>query len=152
MATPDPKAMTLRIVWAALLSALAIYAALTFILQPPEGHTVPDNIQTLQIAFAGIALSMGPAILIMRQILFWKPYARGEVSPEMTIPRYFTASIVSWAMCESIAIYGLVLYMLSYQRPISLAFMGASALGMLALAPLKLPEPRQPSGDPNTSW
>lgn len=153
MQQPDSqRLLTLRIIWGALLSSLSIYAGLTFILQPPAGF-VPNEQGALFIGvFAAVSITQLTLIPFLRQLLFWKPLGRGDIAPDQLIQRFFTASIVSWALCEAVAVFGLTLYMLTYERPPALAFMAVGALAMLSLAPIKLPKHPSAGSGGGGSW
>lgn len=146
MSNQPQQAMTLRILFGALLSSLAIYAGLTFIIKPPAGFAPDPSTANLPFIFAIPALGILPVISILRQLLFWRPLKNGDIAAAQLMPRFFTVSITSWALCESIAIFGLVIHMTSFNQPVALAFIAAAALAMLSLAPIKLPRPNPNTG------
>lgn len=146
MSNQPQQAMSLRILFGALLSSLAIYAGLTFIIKPPAGFAPDPSTANLPFIFAIPALGMLPAIAILRQLLFWRPLKGGGIPAVQLMPRFFTVSIVSWALCESIALFGLVIHMTTFNQPAALAFIAAAALAMISLAPIKLPEPNPSAG------
>jgi hypothetical protein len=138
--------MTLRIIFGALLSSLALYAGLTFIIKPPPGFAPDPSTANLPFIFAIPALGMLPAIAVLRQILFWRPLKDGAIPADQLMDRFRVVSITSWAMCESIAVFGLAIHMISFNQPAALAFIAASSLAMISLAPIKLPRPNPSAG------
>jgi hypothetical protein len=135
------RLLKLRIFWGALLSSLSIYAGLTFVLTKPEGFIEdPNRLPLFAGMFAVVSLAQLTLIPFLRQLLFWRPLGRGDITPDQLIPRFFTTSLVSWALCEAVAVFGFALYMLTYERPPALAFIAVGALAMLSLVPVKLPK------------
>jgi hypothetical protein len=135
--------MTIYILWGALTSSIFIYAALTFILQAPEDHQPDELAETLPLILTIVAAAQAPAIIFLRKFTFWDPFKRGEIADNDLAQRFMTTSIVTWAICESVAIYGLVLYMLTYEQPKAIPFFAASFALMLIFAPTNIPEAKK---------
>ena len=113
----EQRAFTLRILYFALLMSTCIYGAIAFVVCKE-----PLRLEMM------IAYALGGCALVIMGII---PVLRGRVMPPMreahsldekvaetdavsaALQKYFTACIVSWALCESIAIFGLVLSFLS---------------------------------------
>jgi len=92
---------------------------------PFVGYAPAAPVGAFRLVLAGMAL----VSLIAARIMSWNIVARHAAGP--AAQRFFTASIVAMALCESIAIYGLVLFLLGGQRT---DFYGFAALALLAFA------------------
>jgi F0F1-type ATP synthase membrane subunit c/vacuolar-type H+-ATPase subunit K len=118
-----PHLRTLRILHAALVASLAIYVVvgkLSFGAPDPAAPPPPtfESMQLIFMVLAFIGASMFVGIPLIRRRLM-PPLARLRPNADPilelgrgdgpAIRRYFNASIMTWAMCESIAVYGLVL-------------------------------------------
>jgi F0F1-type ATP synthase membrane subunit c/vacuolar-type H+-ATPase subunit K len=92
---------------------------------PFTGYVPTAPVGVLRLVLAGMALvSLLAATIMSRNIA-----ARRAAGP--AAPRFLTANVVAMAMCESIAMYGLVLFLLAGQRA---DFYGFAALALLAFA------------------
>ncbi|HUH03901.1 MAG TPA: hypothetical protein VML75_18020 [Kofleriaceae bacterium] len=118
-----PSMLTLRILHAALVASLGIYVVVGKLAfgEPEPGAPAPPTFESMQLIFwmlAAIGGSMFIAIPLIRARLM-PPRARlrpnADPITEVTRPagaaikRYLNASLMTWALCESIAIYGLAL-------------------------------------------
>src|SRR5262245_23804089 len=112
----------LRIIHLALCLSLAIYGAIAYtvaIQQPPV-----ELERTLVLVLIGMGVMTPPIIFVLRQKLLPPMAPPGSITDvpagklddkqQQAAARYFSASILSWALCESIALYGLVLAFLSH--------------------------------------
>ncbi len=80
----------------------------------------PDVLNTLRLVLLGVSLLDFAFIPFLRKsILSAQNKARTTPAARQFTPaeRLVTASIISYALCESIAIYGLVLFLINGARP-----------------------------------
>ncbi|QDG49402.1 hypothetical protein FIV42_01210 [Persicimonas caeni] len=131
--------MTLWIMWGAMLFALIMFGVVLFVLtQNKDGFTPPepDLIQTLTITFSGLSVAELGAIYFLRKLTFFSKlkYHAFESLDELR-DGYKTASILSWAFCEAIAIYGFVLGVMTYDPTYYLYFAPPAVLLFLLLRP-----------------
>lgn len=135
---PGRGVWPITIVWIAMLAALPIYAAAGLLAAP----TLPPVLgaeafgilrRVLYVAAAAILLSIGR---VRRLVRGGEPPAPGPGGiPASPSPRAFAAVIVSLAMCESVAIFGLVLYLLGRNTTDLFLLLGISAAAMIQHRP-----------------
>lgn len=126
MSKPDASAgyrMGL-ILWGALLSSTLVYPVISFVLKAPEDFQAAEGFDVLAIAMGGAAVSSAVMSFVLKHLLFGKPASQGKATRQT----WQTAHIISWAMSESVAIFGFVLFMLSYQQMYMAPFMAGSWL------------------------
>ncbi len=126
---------TIQIIWAAMLSSLAIYAAVCHLagdsLKQGIGEGIPlDLIRNILI---GVSVSELFAIQLIRKQILTLQKGMGQ---QNVIRKYLLASVISYAVCESIGIFGLVLYFLGSTEEILYSFIGMSALAMFYHRPV----------------
>ena len=94
-----------------MFACLFIYAALVEFLRTGPNAPTPQNGPQMDlirmILFAAAALSAVASFLVKKLILAG---ASGKTAPG---PKLLGATVVSFALCESLAIYGLVLFFLT---------------------------------------
>lgn len=154
---PASALLTLRIVHAAMIVTIAVYGFVLLMVTRvgPAGEPVPASEvelraprgeppgPTFTIVLAAIAALTIAAIFILRarklpragkQALYDEG---GAARPPKRRPRteYFTFCILSWAMAESIAVYGLLLGFLHHALLPFVPFALVSLLVMVILAP-----------------
>jgi F0F1-type ATP synthase membrane subunit c/vacuolar-type H+-ATPase subunit K len=149
--------LTLRILHAAMIASIAIYGLvlLTVTRAGPAGDPVPASEIELSaprgqppgpgftIALAIVAAVTAAAIFFIRARALRRRrpglYDDGAAAPPPPAHRprleYFTLCILSWAMAETIAVYGLVLGFLHHALLPFVPFAGASLLLMIVLTP-----------------
>jgi F0F1-type ATP synthase membrane subunit c/vacuolar-type H+-ATPase subunit K len=153
---PASALLTLRIIHAAMIVSIALYGMVLLMVTRagPAGEPVPSSEIELRaprgeppgpvftIALAAVALVTIAAIFVIRarklprtgkQALFDEGGARRPAHRPRT--EYFTLCILTWAMAESIAIYGLVLGILHHALLPFVPFALVSLLVMVLLAP-----------------
>lgn len=128
------------ILWFALLMSQLIYLGVLFILTgqgAPEGSTMaPEELETMQMALGAVALSMVPAIFVMRHVMFGKPGQQGKLKERGRAKAALqVANLVSWSMAEAIAVFGFVLAFLSYDVTQFYPFLGLAMTLMFVLFP-----------------
>lgn len=68
--------------------------------------------------------------IIIRYYAITRPYKRGRYNPHDSFARFFITAILNWIICNSIALYGTILYYMSgiYWTHILFASIGAVLL------------------------
>ncbi|MFB6265403.1 MAG: hypothetical protein ABEL76_17525 [Bradymonadaceae bacterium] len=143
----DPSPVQTWVVWGMLLASVLAYLGVALFLnasrQPPPGFSMPSMLQgtvpLLPAALGFVSIStLGLAVF----------FRRSDVMGEK-----FAANLISWAMAESVAIYGLVLHVLSYEMTWFWPFWGAGFVALLAFYPreLKTDGSRRKEADANQS-
>ena len=132
-----------RVLFVALLMSIGIYAVIAYMvtLDPqtpaPQPELAHDPLsQPLVLALGGCALMMLAVTPFVRMKLL-PPREHGDkkLAVGAALSRLTAAQIITWALTEVPAIFGLMLTMLSYEPRFTYAFSGVSALAMLAYAP-----------------
>lgn len=133
--------VTLNIIWFAMLLSLLIYLILGIFagekIQIPMDAGTLDTLKSVFyvlgfITFAGTRYLRN---LLLRGNNSIKPAFPSAGSPAPAVGKYTMVSIITWAMCESIAVYGLVLFLLGKNAADLYLFIGVSALGLLFYRP-----------------
>lgn len=88
-----------------------------------------NTFSMLRLALLGAALLDFALIPFLRRRILSAPVRKGEVSSGAG--RLISSCIVSFALCESIAVYGLVLFLISGARPEFYVFLSLSLLAFL---------------------
>ena len=139
----QPPEKVYWIIWAALFSAIAVYALLAFsgVAGTPE-YSDASQIEILAKILGGIAALN---LLIAFSVRRWVSN-RDAIAEEVSLSRSsfssFAAHMVSWALTESVALFGLILALRGAPREWWLLLMAGSAVAMLLLRP-HLPEDRE---------
>ena len=128
------------IIWGALVSSLSLYVGIALVIQPCGGCP-----PALLAAMASVAGTTALASVVIRVRLLVRPAHAGRLDlrqPEGA-QRFLVISILTWALSESVAIYGFACFMLSGSFAVMLPFIAAS-LALFAyhaprLAPLSSP-------------
>ena len=117
----------LPMIWLALLGSLCVYAGLAFVIEPALAEAPAMLLQVFLVlgcSQAGLSFAV-PALL-----------ARMPLPPTMTdMIRRRQTKIVQWAICESIGVLGLVLYVLGAGTSWLWGFCAAAALLLGVHAP-----------------
>ena len=117
---PSPK--LLWIVWGAMLFSLVIYGVVLRFIEP-TGEMDPSQLQMMLMAFSVVSATEIGVIFFLRNLLFFGRIEDGEFDDRDEVAQgYFTTSVITWALCEAIGIYGLVLSMLTGDITYFLAF------------------------------
>ncbi|QDG49404.1 hypothetical protein FIV42_01220 [Persicimonas caeni] len=133
--------MTLWILWGSMLSSVFIYVVVLFVIsQNKEGFTPPDPglIQTLLIAFGAVSVAEAGAIFYLRKVTFFSKLEDGAFDTiDELRDAYKTASILSWGLSESVAVFGLVLGVLT-RDPMYYLYFAPPAIALFLLLTPKL--------------
>lgn len=124
----------IRMIWLAMLGSLAIYLAVSLLagdaVRKGVGEEIPlDMMRRILIGISAVELIL---IDVFRKRML-KPGQAG--SPEAAVQKYSITSLVSYAVAESIGIFGLVLYFLGDAVHYLYFLMAASALAMIYYRP-----------------
>ncbi len=129
----EEKLRTVRALHAAMLLACLLYVPVGEMVGPKE----PKDVQMLLmiLGFLGVA-ELGVAMLLRPHMVGAAEEILGR-SPDdpAALQQWQTGHILLYAMCESVAIFGLVLRLLGATLTQTLPFAGACVLMMLAWAP-----------------
>ena len=140
--------LILRIIWAAMLGTLLIYLFICYQfgdqIRQPSGSQFP--LATLRNILYGVAaVTLLISHFLRRFMLTGRPgssrptprtsSSQSDISP--ILGKYAVALIVSLALSESIAIYGLVLFFLGDDYQTLYFFVGISAIAMFFYRPKK---------------
>lgn len=112
------------ILWCALLSSTIVYPVISFVIKAPEGFEPAEGFEMIIGAMSVVAVSSAVMSFVMKHIIFGKQLKAGQATRQT----WQTGHLVAWAMSESVAILGLVLYMLSYQQMYMVPFVLGSWL------------------------
>lgn len=127
----------LTIVCAALMASVIIYGAIPFLVTPADPDQEPQAVLLPVLGF--VSLMMLPITLVARKVLLGAiallgpdelavsradPMDREMAADQLTgkLARYFNGTIVSMALAESIAIYGLVLAFVGFPPVTAIPF------------------------------
>lgn len=130
---PNPTIMW--IIWGALLASLPAYGGVLPILETQQSMD-PETFQMMLIGLAVAAVSEIPVIFVLRKMLFFGKLENGDFEDREAVgQQYYVTSIVTWALCESIAIYGFVLSFMSGKLIYYPAFAAVGAALMILFRP-----------------
>jgi hypothetical protein len=137
---PDELARGLRhaqLVGGALVFAIAMFAYVAEMIRtqqaPFVGFVPTAPLGLLRLVLAAMAVFDLVVVNIVRQKIVAGRAAAGQGAP--LAQRLLNASIVALGMCESIAIYGFVLFLLGGQRADFYAFAAFALLGFAIYFP-----------------
>jgi hypothetical protein len=122
----------LRIIHAAMLFSIVLYAFIS--LRAPARPAPPP---TVLYAVVFVALADVGLILILRNKLLASsgPISSGQSDDNVVIARWRSAYIITWALCEAIALFGLVLRYMGFAMTQAMIFFGAGFVLMALFAP-----------------
>ncbi len=135
--------LPILIIWGAILASLFIYIFISHMagdqIRRPENPEFPiDLMRNILFGLAGAELLV--AYYLRKRMLRGQPEGPAPdipLSPEQpkALARYATAVIISLAICESIGIYGLMLFLLGDEYQTLYIFIGISAIAMFFFRP-----------------
>jgi hypothetical protein len=122
----------LRIIHAAMLFSIVLYAFIS--LRAPARPVPPP---TVLYAFMFVTLADVGLILVLRNKLLASsgPLSSGQSDDSLVIARWRSACIITWALCESIALFGLVLRYMGFAMTQAMIFFVAGFVLMALFAP-----------------
>ena len=96
-----------RLIQFALLSTVIIYGVIAHI-NESEPHPNQDP-ETLRLIFSILGAGMCGVAIMMNRLFTHPKHFTPEMSAEDVVGKMFTAYILTWALAESCAVFGLVL-------------------------------------------
>jgi len=145
---PEPSSyaqrmITFRLIYLGLLAALGIYGLIAW-QTAQRGEPIHPVEPIFLYALCGVVVAEMVAIRVLRRMLLPAMKAPTSLSDdppieshaaEGAVAKLFTANIITWAMCESMAIYGLVLVFMSFDFRYFPPFAGVALLNFLFYRP-----------------
>ena len=133
----DSSIRQLRTVQIALLISTVLYAFIA-LRAAERSRGTPLMIASLALLSGAMAI----AAFVIRTKLVGKAEAQLSLQPDdkITLSRWRSAYVLIWALCEAIAVYGLVLRYLGFTMTQVAPFFAAGFLLMLAF-PVRRPVP-----------
>lgn len=134
------RSQQLWIVWGVMLGTLVLYAAMPLLLPAPTG--TPSEPQPIFVgALAFFALFGGLATLVIRRVGLIRPARDGSLDVHSPAggARFFSMSVITWALSEAVGIYGLILFLMFRRPSLLYPFLAAAALLLLVHAPRTSP-------------
>ena len=138
---------TLWIVWGAALISLFIYLVVTHLLGEEIRHNQNPNfpLSLMRNILLGIGIATLFGAYFLKKIIVDQasrtaintPDDQSISDPTQIIAKYITATIISLALCESVGIYGFVLYILGDNLQTLYSFIGLSAVAIIYYRPKK---------------
>lgn len=135
------KMQTAQLVFVALLSSLVIYLVVGYVLstqrEPPAG-AAPIGLLAPALGVAALVSLIASFTLrarLLRKAIAELPREIDESNAEGVVRAVLTPWILGWALCESVAVYGLILFVLTFRWELFLPFWGVAVAAMLAQAP-----------------
>ncbi len=130
------RARTAQLVHLALIAACFFYAVIGLLIadQPLAGGSSSPLSQEVVYLFIGLAAAMTIASFVIPNIV----YKRSDGSAQV----WFTSRIIAWALSESVAVLGLVVFLIDPARPTEnlYVFVGWALFLMIAHTPRNAPQ------------
>jgi len=133
----------LWILWGALLASVGLYGVVAHVLETPGSDISRGMLRTLAYVFAAVSIAEVAITWWLRKTMYFDGSGETDSGEQGRAQSLFTMSIITWAICESVAIYGLVLRVLSGQIAYFYPFAAASFLLFVLYRPRpaeRLPE------------
>ena len=130
---------TVRILWGSLMTALAVYLVIATV----RGSEAAVGIETQpgDPAWLAHAPRYVMGIMSLGMLIAAFVIRRAAVNPKSLISRftgaYLNTTIVAWALCESVGIFGLVNFLIEGEFLWLYVFVGVSAAALVLLRPRK---------------
>jgi hypothetical protein len=138
--------MVLRVLFGALCATQAIYVAIAYLVvgratsERPWERAAPNP--TLVWVFVGVAAATVAMIPVLRRKLLPRGARAVEgvdrapkVPAVRALGRYMSGQILSWALCEAVGVYGLIVAFTTYQPRYAIGFAAAAAINLAIYAP-----------------
>ena len=140
--TVEGKLLVMWIIWGAMVISLWVYIAICFLVGDKVRQTILEGYTLVLIRNILFGISVIELIIahFIRKLIMRKPETDpGSISQHEPVTqdsgnmhaKYLRGMVVSLALCESIGIYGLVLFFLGSSFQTMYIFMIISAAGML---------------------
>lgn len=101
---------TLWFIWGAMVYSILLYLGVAYLLVKPSSAVSSEFIDSIAIFLIFLAILSAGMSIVVRLKLLTAPLQDGRIdlSSPQGAQKYQTISIISWALDESIAIFGLV--------------------------------------------
>lgn len=144
------------IIWGSMLAGIFGIVAVGFVVAHGEVPTEEqlESARTLFPIMVSTTIADIVALFYMREVLFLKGYKEGLFETKSSLAKqYRVASIVQWSLGQAVAIYGLVLTILTMETLYVLGFAAPALLLHLYLRPqLRQKVEGYKVPDPNDEW
>jgi formate hydrogenlyase subunit 3/multisubunit Na+/H+ antiporter MnhD subunit len=137
MAMNDKQLKTIWLLFLALLMSIVVYAVVAVMIEEQGGPGVGEVDAAASEFFQNILLGVG-AVSTLASIFVPGLVIRSRQGEALSYERLLTKKIIQWAISESIAILGLVLYFLTGDLDNMYIFAAWSAAVMLFHGPFGL--------------
>ncbi len=123
------------IVWAGLMASMVFYLIIIYLLQSRiEPRAATDQFMTLRNILFSVAAFQFLAAFVIRRALLKNSPMPGQAIPKH-LGRYRIAVLVSSALAEAIAVYGLVLFILYQDQQNFLILIAIASFGLIMHRP-----------------
>ena len=133
--------MTLKIIWLAMLMSLAVYLIVGLLIVPTMPSPMSSEVfATFRIVLYVLAFATLIALRYVRRLILaggGRSADTTQVQAAAIMPKYSSAVIASLGMSESVAIYGLVLFLLGRNAVDLYLLIGISAAAIVYYRPKK---------------
>lgn len=131
------KAASLWIVWAALSGSVLACAVIAFLQTRAAASIDASFPQTLYLVLLGMGLSNALVSVVIRQFLLVRAVRRGTLDLQTSAgsQRAFVLFLVTWALSETLGIFGLVIVLLGASFVSGIPFWGLALVLMLLHRP-----------------
>jgi hypothetical protein len=131
---------TVLVLYLALLGSLGVYVLAGAMVRDRLHVEDPDALAPLILALGGVGLvailaSFFVRARLLRAGLAELPRHIDESQVDLLTRATFTPWVLSWALCDAVAIFGLILFILTGRWELFLPFVGLAVVGMILHAP-----------------
>lgn len=137
----EVKIQKAQILFVALLSSLVVYLVVCYMLsvqgEPPVSAAPIEVLKPAlgTLAFFSLIASFVLRARLLRKAIAGLPAQIDESQAEAVVRAALTPWVLGWALCESVAIYGLILFVMTFDWGLFLPFWGVGVVAMLTQAP-----------------
>jgi len=136
-----PQPLVVWIIWGALVNAVLVYGGVGIATAPPAPEMVEGTEPSPLVPVLAVAAVVVLAVSVILRLVLESRIWQGR-KPDLTDPgdfgKFLTIRIVSFALAESAAIFGLVLRLSgAISNGMFVAFLGAALVGLAYHAPLE---------------
>lgn len=137
-----PPLMTLQIIWVAMLFSVGMYVGLSFMV--PLGGDGAMDTRVMELALTVVALGLLAVSFVLPRRMLASAVAQSQGDGKkdaaaIPLPELVAKAQAPWivrlAMCEAVAVFGLVLVFLSHRPMKIVPFAALAVLAMLAAFP-----------------
>jgi len=139
----DKGWLLILVIWGAILSTLAVYIGVCYLIKIPSdsAQITEDVLEKMRYILLGISVAELFVIRFVRKLALKVRAGEGVGASgsgqHPAVAKYFAATLVSAALAESIAIYGVVIYFMSGDVTSLYPFVIIAAAAMLYFRPRK---------------